>query len=349
MVDEEKTVVTVADEGAEQGAEGGAQQVEQQRTEAVVDPTEELKAQHESLKADAEREKERRIAAEQREAREREARAAAEREAQSARTEVTDSRLATVDGGIEAAQTESAAAKAAYAQAMAEGDFNKAAEAQEKLADARAKLIRLNEAKADLESAKIERRTETRREDSRPSETDAVEAFIGGQDAATQRWLRDHIDDAKALALNGFNPRRAAKINAAHNDAVAEGHQVSTAEYFDHVERFLGMKKDDTQPEQKPDTKANGGKVEVKAHQRKAPSAPVAPVTGGSAGNGGTEVWLTKGEVAAATDGTHVWNYDDPSPQKRFKKGDVIGVQEFARRKKAMTDQGRYDKSFTEN
>ena len=57
---------------------------------------------------------------------------------------------------------------------------------------------------------------------------------------------------------------------------------------------------------------------------------------------------LSKGEAASATDGTLTWNYDDPSGQKRFKKGDVIGVQEFARRKLALKESGQYDKSLTE-
>ena len=58
---------------------------------------------------------------------------------------------------------------------------------------------------------------------------------------------------------------------------------------------------------------------------------------------------LTQGEARAATDGTLVWNYDDTSPQKRFKKGDAIGHQEMARRKQALQKQGAYDKSYTEN
>ena len=77
---------------------------------------------------------------------------------------------------------------------------------------------------------------------------------------------------------------------------------------------------------------------------------PVAPVqaSGGGTSGGGTEVRLTRGEANAATDGTLVWNYDDPSGQKRFRKGDNIGIQEMARRKLEMSKQGLYDKSFVE-
>ena len=82
---------------------------------------------------------------------------------------------------------------------------------------------------------------------------------------------------------------------------------------------------------------------------------PVAPVNGGGGGGGAGNgagaitVSLSKAEAAAATDGiTLVWNYDDPSGQKKFKKGDAIGIQEMARRKREMKAQGLYDKSLTE-
>ena len=81
---------------------------------------------------------------------------------------------------------------------------------------------------------------------------------------------------------------------------------------------------------------------------------PVAPVNGGGgsggAGNGAgaITVSLSRTEAASATDGTLVWNFDDPSGQKKFKKGEPIGIQEFARRKREMKAQGLYDKSLTE-
>ena len=98
--------------------------------------------------------------------------------------------------------------------------------------------------------------------------------------------------------------------------------------------------------EAKETPKPNGnGTVKVAEHTRKAPS--VAPVSASSGGtSGGTEVRLTKGEAQSATDGTLQWNFNDP--KGKFKKGDPIGIQEMARRKKAMTEQGLYDKSYVE-
>jgi hypothetical protein len=76
------------------------------------------------------------------------------------------------------------------------------------------------------------------------------------------------------------------------------------------------------------------------------PSAPVAPAGNAAGGmnGGGMSVTLTKREATAATDGTHTWSYDDKGG--KFKKGDPIGLQEFARRKAIMTKEGHYDRSF---
>ena len=112
------------------------------------------------------------------------------------------------------------------------------------------------------------------------------------------------------LAID-YNSPRAMKLAAADNDAQSEGHKPGSKEYFAHVEKFLGMVKPN----------GNGGMTTKQQPARR--SASVAPVSASSGGvsGGGAEVRLTKGEAQSATDGTLQWNYDDPSPQKRFKKG----------------------------
>jgi hypothetical protein len=309
---------------------------EKKPDEKATDVADALKAQLTELQAETAREKEARQAAERRAATESQGRQAAQAEVETTRTEIAETRLGTVEQGIAAAQTSSDAAKSEYKAAMEAGDWAKAAEAQERLADARATLGRLTEAKADLEVQKAQpKRGEVLRPESTVS--DPVEAFIQSRDAGTQAWLREHPDDARILATNS-DPRRAAKLNAADADAFAEGFTRGSKEYFQHVEKFLGI----TKPNGKG---ANGGAQTP----RRAASAPVAPVAASAGGvSGGTEVRLSAGEARSATDGTLVWNYDDPTGQKRFKKGDVIGVQEMARRKLALKESGQYDKSLTE-
>jgi hypothetical protein len=310
---------------------------EKKAGEQTTDVADALKVQLTELQAETAREKSDRLAAQQRETAATQRAEAAQREVAETRTEITETRLGTVEQGLSAAQSASDAAKTEYKAAMEAGDWNKAAEAQEKLADARSTLGRLTEAKADLEVQKNQPQRREQRTEASQTQADPVEAFIQGRDPGTQAWLREHADDARALALDPQG-RRAAKLNAADSDARAEGLKPGSGEYFDHVNKFLDVTK--------PNGKTANGNGQT---QRRAASAPVAPVASSAGGvSGGTEVRLSAREARSATDGTLIWNYDDPSGQKRFKKGDPIGVQEMARRKLALKESGQYDKSLTE-
>jgi dTMP kinase len=299
-----------------------------------TDPVADLKAQYDELQQQKERESEARKNAERRASEEAAKRAHAEQEAQSARTEVADTRLASINEALEAAKAQSESARNEYTAALEQGDWKKAGEAQEKLADARYNLRRSEEAKTTLEAEQ----TAPRR--AQPS-GDPVEAYISRCEPNTASWLRDHMEDARVLATNS-DPRRAAKLIAADNDAKSEGYEPGSKKYFEHVEQFLGMSKQQGEPKAEP-------KSAAAAPARKA-SPPVAPVQQSSGGvsGGGDVVRLSPREAAAATDGTLIWNYSDPTGQNRWKKGDPIGIQEMARRKKVMTEQGLYDKSFLE-
>ena len=213
--------------------------------------------------------------------------------------------------------------------------------AQRKLARAEAKAVRLDEAKADLETRKAAKpevrddASETRRP---VSAADVVEAYVQNRTEPTATWLRAHPDWVT-------DARKNARLTAAHYAAVAEDIAPDSQEYFEHVETFIGLRQAEGDGKAKSDAKTNG----ATRPRRGPPAAPVQHSGGGANGSSGQEVRLTQGEAKAATDGTHVWNYDDASPQKRFRKGDPIGVQEFARRKLEMTKQGHYDRSYTES
>lgn len=271
--------------------------------------------------------KERTKAAEQRAAQAAQEVQRARQEVASARTNVVASQYDTVTQGLSAAQSEASAAEQEYAAAMEAGDFAKAGKAQRRIAAAEARIVRLDEAKADIEAAqKNPPRVE------HPVSADPVEAYIQGRTEPTANWLREHRDWIS-------DPKKNAKLTAAHHDALSEGYEPDTAGYFEHVESFIGLKKGDGA------AKSNG----ASQPKRKA-SAPVAPVSGSGGGvsGGSQEVRLTAGEARSAQDGTVVWNYDDPSGQKKFKKGDPIGIQEMARRKLEMTKQGFYDRTYLE-
>jgi hypothetical protein len=305
------------------------------------DPSEVLRAQASEARAEADRERQRAATAERQANDARQEATRAREEVTAARSEAVEGQVSAVESGISASQAEADAAESEYKTAFEAGDATKMAKALRAMSSAEANLVRLQEAKADLEVRKA-RAPEPQRAADRPerqpqrTSDDPVEAYVQGRSEPTAKWLREHKDWVT-------DPRKNAKLTAAHFDAVGNDLAPDTPEYFEHVETFIGLKTNGKEPAK--DT------VSVQPHQRRKPAPPAAPVGqsgGGMNGNTGREVTLTRGEAAAATDGTHIWNYDDTSPQKRFRKGDPIGVQEFARRKLEMTKQGQYDRSYVE-
>jgi hypothetical protein len=197
---------------------------------------------------------------------------------------------------VDAAQTEAQTAKKEITTAGEIGDYEKQAEAYDKLAFARARQQQLETAQAALAA--------------RPAPTvtvpaDPVESYIEGRTEPTQRWLRQHTDWIT-------DPRKNAKLTSAHWGAVGEGLIPDTPEYFAHVERRIGLR-----DERMRNVRSN----DASSHLL----------------DGGRTVYLTAGERERATDGSLVWNHGP-------KRGQPIGVEEFARRKIAMHAEGRYNR-----
>lgn len=314
--DNEELVITIDDE---------PKSAEQPVADATTAAQDELKAQYEQ-----ELQKRTAAQAELDAARRRESEAharaqQAERDAAGARSEATDTQLSAVTTALNGAEAEASAAEQDLQIALEKADYAAAAKAQRRIAQAESKLTQLNQAKEFFETQRhqIQQRPP---HPQRPA--DPVEAFIQTRTQPTADWLRAHRDWVS-------DPAKSQRLTQAHYHAMGEGLTVDTPEYFAHVEQRLGLRE---APVAEPSPKA--------AAPARKPAPPVAPVNGGSGSSSGrasTEVRLTKGEAQSATDGTHVWNYDDPSPQKRFRKGDPIGVEEFARRKRALQDRGAYD------
>ena len=162
------------------------------------------------------------------------------------------------------------------------------------------------------------------------------EHTISAASPRAQKWLREHPEYVTDQKLNQ-------KANAAHLNAMAEGFIPDTDAYFDYCERALGMKTEDPKPS------TNGAKPEAKPAQVRDKPMVSAPVSRSGVLLDGSlspsQVVLSAGEQKAATDGTIVWNQDNP--KTGAKKGDPIGLKEYARRKSSMTKDGLYDPSFT--
>lgn len=330
---EEEIRVAIEPEQADAGA-ATIEKVEPQPqknghdTAAEVEPKDDLRKQFEELQTTSQRDRDAAAAADRRARDAEQAALRAQQEVTAARSDVLESEATAVESGISAAETEASAAEAEFAAAFERGDAAASAAAQRKIARAEARIERLQEAKADLAARKKAPAEERREPVQRAPAEDPIEAYVANRSEPTAKWLRAHPEFIT-------DERKNAKLTGAHFDAVGEGLQPDTPEYFEHVEKVIGLKQAPAAPA---------------APAKRRAAAPAAPVgqSGGAVNGGGREVVLTRGEAQAAQDGTHVWNYDDPSPQKRFKKGDAIGVQEFARRKLELTKQGAYDRTYTE-
>jgi hypothetical protein len=248
----------------------------------------------------------------------------------SVESQMVHSQLDTVVSGIAAAQAEATSAEQAYVAAHEAGDGPAMARAQRSMSGAEARLQRLQEAKADIEDGIRQRpkdRAETRdAPPQRRQSADPVERFTAEMSPRSAAWIRAHpefVTDAK----------KNARMLGAHNMAMADDVEVDSDEYFRRIEEGVGLTK--------ADAKSTG--------DGRRPSSAAAPAAGsGGTLNGNVEVRLTKGEAASATDGTLVWNYDDPTKQNRWKKGDPIGLAEMARRKHEGKKAGLYDKNAME-
>lgn len=241
--------------------------------------------------------------------------------------EATSNQLDTVLSGIQAAESELKSAKQEFVTAAEAGNFSAQADAQERIAEAKARVLRLREAEGDLKDQAKEKpapRQETRQQ----PQHDPVEAFTKGMSSKSATWIRSHPDCVT-------DPKKNARMLAAHNLAMADDIPVDSDEYFQRIEAGITPAK-----VQQQDPKPEPGKVNIR------PSAPVAPAGNASGGmnGGGMTVQLTRREAEAATDGTLIWNYNDPGG--KFKKGDPIGYAEMARRKVLMKRDGHYDKSY---
>lgn len=302
--------------------------------EKVKEPAvEDLKSQFAALQKTQEQTDQARIQAEQRARDAAQEAARARDEAAKARTETVESNINSVSSAMEAAQALAEAAENEYAAAMDAGDHKGAAKAQRKMADASYRIGRLEEGKADLEARKAEP-AQTRQEPTRavPVEADPVERALANVTPRTAAWLREHKEFVTDPKLNK-------KANAAHASAIAEDYIPDTDAYFDFCERFLGIKEEPaarTEQRQQPTTRTRTAM----------PAAPVSREGGSSNGSGGQAVTLTPGEQRAATDGSVVHNWDDPNG--KFKKGDPVGLKEYARRKSAMQAEGRYANTYTD-
>ena len=175
-----------------------------------------------------------------------------QRENAQVKTTAASAEMLALDNALANVKHEQEDAKAKYRQALAEGDFDAAADAQASFTEIALKAQRIKEGKEFLER---------RAEDARNA-PDPVEQFVSTLSPASASWVRNHPDSIKNRA----------ELERAHYGAVYNKITPDTPEYFQFLEQELGYS-------QKPAERS-----EPAVETRRAPTAPAAPVSrGGSA------------------------------------------------------------------
>lgn len=216
---------------------------------------------------------------------ERSRRIAAERDAAesrqlevNARSQSQNDQLNLLTTGIENAKAVGAQLRNEYAEAAAAGDWAKAAEVQEAMAENSGKKIQMESAKKIMEKR-------GKPEPRQPS--DPVESFVSTMTPKSAEWVRSHPEFV-------HDPKLTRKMLRAHEDALDEGLRADTPEYFKSVEMTLGISKRD-EPEGEEPTSAAAAPA-----RKAAPAAAPVSRSGSGAGERPGTVRLTPEEVEVA-------------------------------------------------
>lgn len=236
--------------------------------------------------------------------------ALAEAESAKARGEAIDQRRGSIESSIVASQTESDMARRDYQLALEAGDFQKAAEANQKQIRAAAIVASLEQKKTALDEAPRQQAAEPARPYqgavTQPQPSNDIEAYIRTKTPRTQEWLRAHPETVTDERMNN-------KTVAAHYEARSEGYSPDTDSYFDFIDRRLGFAGQVVLPP-----------TEDPAAKRQRTAPPAAPTSRDSPrAESSTRMYLTRGELETA---------------------DQLGLSpsDYAKRKAAMQKAGYY-------
>lgn len=215
---------------------------------------------------------------------------AMEQHATRSEADVQEGHLSLVTNAIETVKRDNMLAKRAYAEAMAAQNFEAAAEAQEIISINSSKLVQLENGKAALEARVASARAEAEQpQRKQPQIQDPVEAVASQLSPRSAAWVREHPEFVR-------DGRRYTKMIGAHNMAIGDGLVADTDEYFDYIEKTLGITKE--APASREDTADDAMSAAAKPAPRRA-QPPAAPPSRG--GTNGRSIRLTPEQREAAS------------------------------------------------
>lgn len=198
--------------------------------------------------------------------RERQARIEAERRAQQQAAqahlmtrEVEDNQRQMLNSALDMVNNERQMLRAQYADAMAQGNYAMVAEITDRMSDLAAKANVIEQGREAMQNQQ--------KQPAAPQPTyqgDPVDAFASQLTPRSAAWVREHPEFVRDAKLNR-------KMIAAHELAVADGIDPDTDEYFDYVEKTLGVNR----------------QTEEEAPRQRRAAPPTAPVSRQAMDNSG--------------------------------------------------------------
>lgn len=155
-------------------------------------------------------------------------------QAQKAQKDVQDSNLQLIINAIDTFQKDNDNLKMQVRDAMASGDYDKAADLQSAMSMNNAKLLQLENGKAALQE-RLAQPVQPVPPPQTIQRRDAVEELASQLSPRSAQWIRSHPECARDTKM--FN-----KMVGAHNFAISEGYVPDSDAYFDYIESQLGYK-----------------------------------------------------------------------------------------------------------
>lgn len=209
----------------------------------------------------------------------------AAKQAKKASSETKDANYQLVSNAIETVKGRSEALKKAYAEAMNVGDFEKAAGIQEALAVNASQLSELKRGKKAMKEQMKEADKAAEIRQVPPPRGEIVDQLAASVSPRSASWLQSQRANIKT-------ERDVRKMFRAHEDAVDDGIEPDTDEYFSFIEQRMGLRQREVEPQESVFSEAS-----APAPRRSAPP-PSAPVSRG--GNRPNVVRLTRDQVEMA-------------------------------------------------
>jgi len=202
-----------------------------------------------------------------------------------AETEVHQANLHLVKGVIESMTRETEILKANYANAMANGDHEQAANINYAMSETASKLNQLRLGKESLESQPPQRVQPMERR------MDPVDEFASQLSPRSADWVRAHPQCVT-------DPRLMTKMISAHNIAVADGIPADSDEYFEFVEDTLKMNPRRAEPVY--DAEPVMSAASAPTQRRASPAATPVSRSGNGTGTPPSRITLTREQADTA-------------------------------------------------